>query len=162
MVPENWDNAQFIFRTIKESDIPAIIELYKKAILPIWLERGRAHDFERIENNIRLNINNNSYIMKILGIPEGSSGLKPIGYIAWEIHPDHTSKHIIAHLRMLLVHPNYRRRGFAEGLIKDFEREAHERGCTKILFDVLKGSPANEFYQKLGFLHWSNYMEKYL
>jgi len=47
-------------------------------------------------------------------------------------------------------------------MMADFENEARERGCTKVLFDVLKGSPANEFYRSLGFRHWSNYMEKHL
>ena len=43
-----------------------------------------------------------------------------------------------------------------------FEDAARAAGCTKVLFDVIVGSPANAFYRQLGFRHWSNYMEKVL
>ena len=43
-----------------------------------------------------------------------------------------------------------------------FEEQARARGCTKVLFDVVTGSPARAFYDSLGYRHWSDYMEKFL
>lgn len=150
------------YRHVRTDDIPGIVDLYNKAILPVWLDKGRDHDFERIVENIRSHIDDEKYILKILKDPEGNADSAPLGYIAWEIHRDHTSDHIIAHLRMILVRPDHRKKAIGKRLMEDFEMEAAKMGCTKVLFDVLKGSPANAFYEKLGFRHWSNYMEKLL
>jgi len=135
------------------------MELYKTSIVPLWNKTGRAYDLDRVEENIQNNLEAPHYFMRIICDKENNN---PLGYLAWEKHRDHTSNHIVAHLRMILVRPNHRRQGIASFLIDIFEDMAKKNGCTKILFDVVVGSPANILYQKLGYRHWSNYMEKYL
>ncbi|MDP7114149.1 MAG: GNAT family N-acetyltransferase [Myxococcota bacterium] len=90
----------------------------------------------------------------------GSGAL--LGYLAWERHADHTSHHVVAHLRMILVHPDAQGSGLGRRLMERFEGDAREAGCTKVLFDVVTDSPARRFYDQLGYRHWSDYMEKSL
>lgn len=155
----------------KREDIPSIIKLYNSSIVPLWKEQGRDFDMEVVEENIVMNLSNPDYFMYVLREKAGKnhqksggtdSGALVAGYIAWEIHPDHTSSHTIAHLRMILAHPEIREKGCGSYMMNFFEDKAREGGCTKVLFDVLVGSPANYFYNALGYSHWSNFMEKYL
>ncbi|MDP6154671.1 MAG: GNAT family N-acetyltransferase [Candidatus Thermoplasmatota archaeon] len=159
MTPQKNFSDRFTLSRVKAEDVGNVMELYKTSIVPLWNETGRAYDLDRVEENLRNNIDNPQYFMQIMHNPEK---INPIGYLAWEKHSDHTSNHMVAHLRMILVRPNHRRQGIASFLIELFEDMARNCGCTKILFDVVVGSPANFLYQKLGYRHWSNYMEKYL
>jgi GNAT superfamily N-acetyltransferase len=84
----------------------------------------------------------------------------PVAYIAWERHPGPTSRHTVAHLRMILVHPDEQGAALGEELMDRFERSARACGCTEVLFDVVVGSPARRFYEWLGYHHWSDWLEK--
>ncbi len=150
-----------VLRPLVEADILQVLDLYRAAILPIWLERGRDHDFGRIEANLRARIGDGDHG---LTVAQGASGHRaPLaGYLAWERHPDHTSTHTVAHLRMILVHPDHQGSGLGRDLMRHFEAAARAAGCTKLLFDVLAGSPARGFYERLGYHHWSDYLEKRL
>ena len=159
MTPERNLSDRFTHSGVNAEDVRNVMELYKTSIVPLWDETGRAYDLDRVEKNIVENLENPLYFLRLFHDREQKN---TIGYLAWEKHLDHTSNHIVAHLRMILVHPDYRRQGIASYLMEIFEDTAGQNGCTKILFDVLYGSPANHFYQKLGYRHWSNYMEKYL
>ena len=159
MTPENNLSDRFTLTEVKAEDVGGVMKLYRVSIVPLWNETGRAYDLDRVEENIRNNLKNPTYFMRKLQDP---SVPDPIGYLAWEKHPDHTSNHTVAHLRMILVRPDHRRQGLASFFIGIFEDMARDNCCTKILFDVVVGSPANNFYGKLGYRHWSNYMEKYL
>ena len=131
--------------------------LYRRAMVPVWDACRRDYDLGRIEANLRHRLGDGEYVVEGVDGPQGL-----LGYMAWEQHPDHTSRYVIAHLRMLMVDPAHQRSGLATGLVQRFEDAARAAGCTKVLFDVIVGSPANAFYQRLGFRHWSNYMEKVL
>lgn len=144
---------------VQSKNVDDVMKLYRASIMPLWNETGRAYDLDRVEENIRNNLENPLYFMRIM---QDKVKKNPIGYLAWDKHVDHTSNHIVAHLRMILVHPDHRRQGIASFLIDVFEDMARKNGCTKILFDVVVDSPANIFYKNLGYRHWSNYMEKYL
>lgn len=156
--PEPETNQAFRIDGLDEADIPRVLELYRAAILPTWIAHERDHDFERIEANIRARLHSDDYEMMVVR-PHGPDA-DAAGYLAWERHPDHTSGHTIAHLRMILVHPDQRREGLGRTLMEHFERQARAAGCTKVLFDVLAGSPARAFYERLGYHHWSDYLER--
>jgi GNAT superfamily N-acetyltransferase len=136
-----------------------VLDLYRAAILPVWLAAGRDHDFGRIEANIRARLGDPDYGMSVTAFAEGD---ELAGYLAWERHPDHTSRHTVAHLRMILVHPKHQGSGLGAALMARFEAAARAAGCSKVLFDVVTGSPARRFYEGLGYHHWSDYLEKVL
>lgn len=150
------------FEKVDERDVAAVMELYGAAIVPVWNEFGRDYDLGRVEENIRANLDNPIYFLHLLRGRNAGPEAPLAGYIAWEKHPDHTSNNVVAHLRMILVHPDRRRSGLASFMLSAFEDMARENGCTKILFDVLAGSPANLFYKRHGYRQWSNYLEKHL
>ena len=146
-----------VFRALTVADVPAAMTLYRRAIVPVWDECGRDYDLARIEANVRQRLGSAGYTIEV-----AERDGQIVGYLAWEQHADHTSHHAIAHLRMLLVDPSVQRGGLATQLVERFEAAARAAGCTKVLFDVIVGSPANHFYAQLGYHHWSNYMEKVL
>jgi len=152
----------FIQQKVVKKDVPGIMELYRRVMVPVWERYGRDYDLERVEENIIHNLDAKDYFLHVLRKTGSEPGSLPAGYIAWEKHRDHTSNHVVAHLRMIMVRPEDRRRGLASFMIEQFEAAAREKGCTKILFDVLTGSPANFLYDTLGYRQWSNYMEKHL
>jgi GNAT superfamily N-acetyltransferase len=156
-IPPSW-----VLRKVQKSDVPGIMNLYEVAIVPLWKKHKRDYDLKRVEENIVQNLNSPHYFMEILYLGDGDDSDSPAGYFAWENHLDHTSNHIIAHLRMILAHPDNRRIGVGRFLIGEFEKAAKVEGCSKILFDVLVGSSANLFYGSLGYSQWSNFMEKHL
>jgi ribosomal protein S18 acetylase RimI-like enzyme len=156
------NNATYTLRDVKNTDFDGILDLYRLAIEPLWKLHGRDYDMERVSQNIIDSMETPSYFMKILVNKKVESESDPVAYFAWEKHQDHTSKHIIAHLRMILINPDFRREGIGSYMIKEFEHMAKQKGCTKILFDVLVNSPANKFYESLGYDQWSNFMEKKL
>ncbi|MGE0212937.1 MAG: N-acetyltransferase family protein [Parvibaculaceae bacterium] len=56
-----------------------------------------------------------------------------------------------ADLAKMLVHPRAWKRGIGRGLLSALEAEARRLGITLITFDTAVGSPAERFYQHLGF-----------
>ncbi len=146
-------------RPLREDDVQQVMDLYHRAIRPVWEASGRDHDMARVEANLRRHIGGQDYWMVVA--PEAAGG-GLWGYLAWERHEDHTSAHVVAHLRMILVDPDAQGTGLGRALMAHFEQQARTRGCTKVLFDVVTGSPARAFYGSLGYRHWSDYMEKFL
>jgi GNAT superfamily N-acetyltransferase len=154
------DPAPFVHAPLSRVDIPAVMELYRRAIQPVWREHGRDHDLGRVEANIRAHLGARDYWMTVV-YPADDPG-ELVGYLAWDRHEDHSSTNTVAHLRMILVDPRRGRAGLGRELVGRFEAAAREAGCSKILFDVVAGSPARAFYDALGYRHWSDYMEKML
>ena len=150
---------QFAFTTLTESDIHPVLELYRQAILPVWLEHGRDHDFGRIAANMRARLATPDYWMTVARLALDPAA-ELLGYTAWEKHRDHPSQHTVAHLRMILVRPDQQGSGLGRTLMDHFEAAARAAGCSKVLFDVVAGSAARGFYDSLGYRHWSDYMEK--
>jgi GNAT superfamily N-acetyltransferase len=56
-----------------------------------------------------------------------------------------------AEVRKLLVHPDYRRRGIAQGLMKQLERQAASLGRTLLTLDTRSGDHAEPLYAALGY-----------
>ena len=57
-----------------------------------------------------------------------------------------------AHISNLVVHPSYRHRGIARGLLGAVERAAYERGCRVITIGVDDGNDyARSLYERLGY-----------
>ncbi len=157
--PLDEQTPSFSIDALAEADIPHVLSLYRASILPVWLAHGRDHDLERIEANMRNRLGGVDYRMMVAW-PRGAVGDELAGYLAWERHADHTSTHTVAHLRMILVHPTRQGSGLGRELMHRFEAAAKVDGCTKVLFDVVVGSPARRFYEQLGYHHWSDYLEK--
>jgi GNAT superfamily N-acetyltransferase len=158
--PDNIES-RFDHTPLLKTDIAPVMHLYRESIQPVWLESGRDHDLGRIEGNIRARFNTPDYWMNVAR-PADRPTEALVGYLAWEKHEDHTSVHTVAHLRMILVHPAQQGSGLGQALMTRFEDAARAEGCTKILFDVVVGSAAREFYRTLGYRHWSDYLEKNL
>ena len=159
----NEDNrGKYRLSRVTEKDVPGIMELYREVMVPVWNRYGRDYDLKRVEENIIDNLDTPDYFLHVLRLRDTEPGSSPAGYIAWEKHRDHTSNHRVAHLRMIMVHPEKRRKGLASFMIESFETAARKKGCTKVLFDVLTGSPANFLYEARGYRQWSNYLEKHL
>ncbi len=60
--------------------------------------------------------------------------------------------HTAAHVSNLVVHPSYRRRGIARGLLGAVERAAYRRGCSVITIGVDDGNNyARTLYERLGY-----------
>ena len=149
--------SSFEHRPLTNADFEPVLALYRAAILPTWMASGRDHDFGRIEANMRRRLGDLDYPMSVALL-----GAQRVGYLAWERHPDHTSRHTVAHLRMILVHPDQQGTGLGQAMMERFETAARAAGCTKVLFDVVVGSPARRFYEQQGYHHWSDYLEKVL
>ena len=149
--------SRFLLAPLVEPDIPLVLLLYRQAILPVWIEYGRDHHFGRIEANIRRRMGGDDYWMTV-----ARHGDTLAGYLAWERHPDHTSTHVVAHLRMILVHPDHQGTGLGQRLMRGFEAAARAAGCTKVLFDVVVGSPARRVYERQGYHHRTDNKEKVL
>jgi GNAT superfamily N-acetyltransferase len=65
------------------------------------------------------------------------------------------------HLVHLVVHPEYRRRGYAVLLMKKVESLARERGAVKLWFDTAPGlGAARKLYESLGFVQ-CGYLHKH-
>ncbi len=156
------DPTQTTIRDLTADDVVHVMDLYRLSIQPTWLATGRDHDLDRIEANIRDRVDADGYWMTVAAHSPAEPGAPLLGYLAWERHPDHTSHHVVAHLRMILVRADAQGTGLGRELMDRFEDDAREAGCTKILFDVVTGSPARAFYDRLGYRHWSDYMEKHL
>jgi len=155
------DQTRFQVAPLSQADIPGVMRLYRESIQPVWIEHGRDHDLGRIEANIRGRLGTPDYWMTVARRDDDRAA-QLAGYLAWERHQDPTSHHTVAHLRMVLVAPDEMRSGLGRELMRRFEAAARAEGCTKVLFDVVVGSPAREFYDSLGYRHWSDYMEKQL
>ena len=57
-----------------------------------------------------------------------------------------------AHISNLVVHPSYRKRGIARGLLGAVERAAYQRGCSVITIGVDDGNDyARRIYQRMGY-----------
>lgn len=56
-----------------------------------------------------------------------------------------------ADVRKLLVHPDFRRRGVAEGLMLELERLASARGRSLLTLDTRAGDAAERLYLRLGY-----------
>ncbi len=145
--------------SLTKEDIPKVMDLYRSAILPVWLESGRDHNMEKVARTMEARLVLPDHSMFVVHDPKTKA---VTGYLAWEKHEEHTSNHMIAHLRMILVDPEQQGTGLGRRLMEEFENSAKADNCTKILFDVVTGSPARQFYESLGFWHWSDYMEKKL
>jgi len=151
----------FDFTPLTKADIAPVMRLYRESIQPVWIESGRDHDLGRIEANIRVHLGAPDHWMTVTrAAGDPTAGL--VGYLAWEKHEDHTSTHTVAHLRMILVRPDQQGSGLGKELMRQFEDAARAAECTKVMFDVVVGSPAREFYASLGYRHWSDYLEKLL
>lgn len=69
------------------------------------------------------------------------------GYFGSTVIPDE------AHITTIGVHPDLRRRGVAEVLLRDFLTHAIRAGCRRVSLEVREGNiAALNLYQKLGFL----------
>jgi GNAT superfamily N-acetyltransferase len=66
----------------------------------------------------------------------------------------------VSEIKRLFVRPQYRGKGIGDALVKVILKEAHEKGCKKIVLDTLeKLQPAIKLYLNYGFQNTSAYYE---
>lgn len=58
-----------------------------------------------------------------------------------------------AEVAKLMVHPDYRRNGYARLLMEKLEQRAVSEQRTLLVLDTRAGDPSNRLYQSLGFQH---------
>ncbi|WP_136067553.1 GNAT family N-acetyltransferase [Modicisalibacter radicis] len=73
------------------------------------------------------------------------AGAQTVGLLSLTYAADH------AYVRELQLIPTYRRRGIGSWLLREVERFARQRGLSRIRLRVLKTSPAEALYRRLGF-----------
>jgi GNAT superfamily N-acetyltransferase len=52
----------------------------------------------------------------------------------------------------IIIHPDYRQKGYANRLLSEAEKEARERGCLRLLLWVERGSWMERWYRRKGFV----------
>lgn len=140
-------------RDVKAQDIPAIIDLHKKAMIPIWERFGRDYNLKKLENSIKQSIGKDKLItVEIKNRIVGCGRAK--------ICDDETSEDVICYLDMILVHPDFQRRGIGKEMMKFLENFGKQKGATKFALEVIIGNAAVDFYKKLGYREKKVIMDK--
>jgi ribosomal protein S18 acetylase RimI-like enzyme len=70
-----------------------------------------------------------------------------LGWAVFKLIPSDS----LAHLLKLLIHPDFRRKGYGEDLLKRSISELEKDNYLKFYLEVEKGNPAIFIYQRLGF-----------
>ncbi len=71
-----------------------------------------------------------------------------VGYIIARVEPNN-----LGHIISIAVHPDYRRKGIGETLMKKAEMDLKELGCYRVILEVnVTNYPAIKLYTKLGYI----------
>lgn len=113
-------------------DIPGVLEVEEKSFPTPW--KRDAFLFELLHNKVA------HYLV-------AKAGGRVVGYGGMWILVDE------AHVTNIAVHPDWRRRGIGEALLRRLMAEAKERGADRMTLEVRKSNwQARRLYEKLGFL----------
>ena len=100
---------------------------------------------ERITNNLRAYREGTEVhlVAEVDGVVVGTGGL------VRKAHPLHAHR---GELVSLVVHPDYQRRGIARRIVTDLRHHAQEFGLTLMEVSCRGGTPAEQVYERLGFV----------
>ena len=119
---------------LEKSMVPAVETLERENFSRPW----RAEDFEYMVTD------------KNCAAFAALEGDTLVGYIGLSFGGE------LADIANVCVHKDYRRRGIADALMISAEREARDRGCTKLFLEVrASNTPAISLYKKSGFVQIS-------
>lgn len=79
------------------------------------------------------------------------SGARLVGSVQLELAMKPNASHR-AEVQRLLVHRSARRQGIGEGLMRQLEEVAQQRGRTLLVLDTRRGDPSELLYQKIGYV----------
>ncbi|HHV58014.1 MAG TPA: ribosomal protein S18-alanine N-acetyltransferase [Firmicutes bacterium] len=113
-------------------DIPGVLEVEVESFTTPW--KRDAFFFELLHNKVA------HYLV-------AKAGDRVVGYGGMWILVDE------AHVTNIAVHPDWRRRGVGETLLKRLLAEAKEHGADRMTLEVRKSNwSARRLYEKLGFV----------
>lgn len=124
-------------------DLEAVLEIEELSFPVPWSKNSFLYELLENERAVYL-VAKNHY-------------LKTIGYIGmWVVFNE-------GHITNVAIHPNYRRKGVAEKLIKELCVIAREKEVQHLTLEVRRSNlPAQNLYQKLGFVHMGIRRKYYL
>lgn len=127
------ETCRFFIRRMRESDLPGVLEIERVSFSNPW----SADTFKGEIQNESI-----SFPMVVVEQP----GEKVVAYVIyWRIHDD-------VQINNVAVHPDYRRLGIGETMLRNIIEKLKKAGVSLISLDVrLSNSAAISFYKKLGF-----------
>ena len=131
-------------RDAKHEDLPDIIDLNEKSMVPVWKKLKREYDPEKIENITKQSIGKHKLIVAEIDH-------RIVGCGRAKIYDDETSRNVICFLDMVLVHPDFQRKGIGKEIMRFLEDYGKQKGVTKYVLDVVVGNMAIDFYEFLGY-----------
>ena len=115
---------------MKAEHVPQVAQLEKLCFADPWSEMSIASELQSI------------WSYWVVAVHDD----KVVGYIGSQSSIDETDVMNVA------VHPDWRRRGIAEGLIAHLIQELQNRGSKALMLEVrASNDPATALYEKLGF-----------
>jgi ribosomal-protein-alanine N-acetyltransferase len=122
---------KILIRPMRRGDIKEIIEIEKASFQDPWREDAFYNELYNKDISIFL-------VMEVDGKVVGYGGM-------WVIKDE-------AHIVNLAIHPQYRRQGLGQKLMKVLFEKAEKRGVQRITLEVRASNiVAQNFYKKLGF-----------
>jgi len=121
-----------IIREFRYSDFPKILEIEKLSFEYPW----SPYVFIRVKR-----LGAKFLVAEVEG--------EVVGFAIYRIE---RSLNIVGHLLNIAVHPNYRGRGIGSALLRQFEKEALDRGATHVYLEVRRSNVrAQRFYLRWGY-----------
>ena len=118
------------YTEMKAEHVPQVAQLEKLCFADPWSEMSIASELQSI------------WSYWVVAVHDD----KVVGYIGSQSSIDETDVMNVA------VHPDWRRRGIAEGLIAHLIQELQNRGSKALMLEVrASNDPATALYEKLGF-----------
>lgn len=124
-------------RAMTLDDVDAVYDIDVRSYALPW--SVRAYRYELTQNpNARL---------WVAELPDEHGQPRVVGMVVTWIILDE------AHIGTIATHPDYRRRGVAEALMRQALRDSARQGATQALLEVRRGNlPAQALYRKFGFI----------
>lgn len=125
-----------ILRPMSLADVPAVYEIDARSYTLPWSERAYRYEISQ----------NSSARLWVAELPGEQGDLLVVGMVVTWIILDE------AHIGTIATHPQYRRRGVAQALMRQALRDARQQGAQQALLEVRRSNlAAQALYHKLGF-----------
>lgn len=126
---------QVILRPMQLDDIPTVVSIDRLSFSLPWSERTYRYEL----------VDNASATLLVAELPD-ETGARVVGYLGYWMIVDE------AHISTLAVHPDHRRNGIGERLLRLALRQAAARGAKSASLEVrVSNDAAIRLYRKYGF-----------